>query len=74
MEGNYTYEENDAITLKLLQHCKKEQDSIELDKTISIQEWKEKDNTLVTTKLSKVKAQITHSQKKEKNYKLDKMP
>eukprot|EP00957_Ditylum_brightwellii_P209583 15362343-Ditylum_brightwellii.AAC.1 len=87
LERNYTNEEINALTLKLLEHCKEEQDIIDLSRTISIQEWKEKikygmrgnllfcqDNTLVTLKLSKVKAQITQSQEKDKNYKLDKMP
>eukprot|EP00957_Ditylum_brightwellii_P063207 4797980-Ditylum_brightwellii.AAC.1 len=30
LEGNYTSKEIDALTLKLLEHCMKEQDSIEL--------------------------------------------
>eukprot|EP00957_Ditylum_brightwellii_P151918 11568757-Ditylum_brightwellii.AAC.1 len=42
VEGPYTNEEIDALTLKLLEHCKKEEDIIELGETISIQEWKEK--------------------------------
>eukprot|EP00957_Ditylum_brightwellii_P176634 13453512-Ditylum_brightwellii.AAC.1 len=87
MEGNYINEEIDALTLKLLEHCRKEQDDIELSETISIQEWKEKlkygmkgqlllcqDNTLVTLKFSKVEVQITQSQKKDKKDKLDKIP
>eukprot|EP00957_Ditylum_brightwellii_P089533 6818281-Ditylum_brightwellii.AAC.1 len=87
LKGNYTTEEIDTLTLKLLEHCKKEQDSIELNKTISIQEWKDKvkygmkgklllcqDNTLVTSKISKVKAWITQIQTMDKNYALDKTP
>eukprot|EP00957_Ditylum_brightwellii_P203959 15336934-Ditylum_brightwellii.AAC.1 len=87
LEGKYTNKEINALTLKLLEHCKKEQDIIELGKTISIQEWKEKikygmkgqlllhqDDTLVTLKLSKVEAQITQSQKEDMIYELDKTP
>eukprot|EP00957_Ditylum_brightwellii_P212178 15367044-Ditylum_brightwellii.AAC.1 len=40
LEGNYTNKEINAFTSKLLEHCKKEQDSIELGETISIPEWK----------------------------------
>eukprot|EP00957_Ditylum_brightwellii_P003498 264916-Ditylum_brightwellii.AAC.1 len=42
MEGNYTNEEVVALALKLFEHYKKEQDGIELGKTILIQKWKDK--------------------------------
>eukprot|EP00957_Ditylum_brightwellii_P186162 14172755-Ditylum_brightwellii.AAC.1 len=87
LEGNYTNEEIDAFMLKLLECCKKEQDSIELSKNILILEWREKlkygmkgqlslpkDDTLVILKISKVKVWITQCQKKDKNYQLGKMP
>eukprot|EP00957_Ditylum_brightwellii_P035449 2687764-Ditylum_brightwellii.AAC.2 len=80
LEGNYRNKVIDALTSKLLEHYKKEQDSIELGETISIHEWKEQiriwnkklprlhqDSILVTLKLSKVKVQIIQHQIKGKN-------